>query len=99
MVPNVKPEVSDNKEWKEVVSKKVKKAVNKSERVLKPQVKTTSSTIHRTAGGPRMPVEIGMVGTADMAFYCFALAVKKTAVNKVKLRIAGSKPVVLLVGK
>lgn len=47
----------------------------------------------------RKTVEIGMVGTADMAFYCFALAVKKTAVNKVKLRIAGRKPVVLLVGK
>jgi len=37
------------------------------------------------------------IGTADMAYYCFALAVKKTAVKKVELWIAGREPVVVLV--
>ena len=37
-------------------------------------------------------------GTADMAYYCFAVAVEKTNVKKVGLRVAGRKPVVLKVG-
>ena len=39
------------------------------------------------------------IGTADMAYHCFALAVKKTAVKRVELRIASREPVVVLVGK
>lgn len=38
------------------------------------------------------------MGTADMAYYCFAVAVKKTAAKKIELRVAGRKPVVMAVG-
>jgi hypothetical protein len=40
------------------------------------------------------------IGTADMAYYCFALAVSKSAISKVELQVAGRKSLVLLlVGK
>lgn len=61
LVSNINPEVNDNTEWEKVVSKQVKKAVNKSETVLKPHVNTTSSMINRTAGESCRPMEIGMV--------------------------------------
>ncbi len=38
-------------------------------------------------------------GTADMAFYCFALAVAKTDVTEVELRIPGRKPIILSLRK
>jgi hypothetical protein len=42
--------------------------------------------------------EPGM-GTADMAYYCFALAVVKTEVAQVELKVAGRKPVILSLKK
>jgi hypothetical protein len=42
--------------------------------------------------------EPGM-GTADMAYYCFALAVVKTDVTQVELKVAGRKPVILSLKK
>lgn len=35
------------------------------------------------------------VGTDDMAYYCFALAVSKSAADKIKLNIEGKKPIEL----
>ncbi len=39
------------------------------------------------------------MGTADMAYYCFALAVVKTKVTQVELKVAGRKPVILSLKK
>lgn len=37
------------------------------------------------------------VGTADMAYYCFALAVDKADVVEVEIQISGRKPIILSV--
>ena len=39
------------------------------------------------------------IGTTDMAYYCYAFAVKKNEVKEVELRLAGRKSVVLPVKK
>ncbi len=35
------------------------------------------------------------MGTADMAYYCFALAISKKDVSQVELKISGKKPVII----
>lgn len=39
------------------------------------------------------------IGTADMAYYCFAVAVTKKDVKSVELHVPGKKPVVIAIGE
>lgn len=39
------------------------------------------------------------VGTGDMAYYCFAMAVVKADVPEVAMQISGSKPIIVSVRK
>ncbi len=39
------------------------------------------------------------MGTADMAYYCFALVAAKTDVTEVELKVSGRKPIIISVGK
>ncbi len=39
------------------------------------------------------------MGTTDMAYYCFALAVAKTDVTEVEMQISGRKPIILSLRK
>ena len=41
----------------------------------------------------RIAREVPEIGTADMAYYCFALAVSKSDVSKVELQVAGRKSI------
>lgn len=58
----------------------------------KPVIKSKSLMCTVTRKAPE-------TGTADMAYYCFALAVSKTDVSTVTLAVKGKKTVALAVGK
>lgn len=43
----------------------------------------------------RSPLKSGMSGTADMAYYCYALVVSKALVRKIQLQVAGKNTTII----
>lgn len=57
------------------------------------QVIFENPTLRKKALSCRITRKVPKIGTADMAYYCFALALSKSAADTVELHVQGKKPI------